>query len=627
MFIKLLDKNLANMIAAGEVVERPASAVKELCENSIDAGASIITVEIRSGGIKQIKVTDNGCGIHPEDVGNAFLRHATSKISKPEDLNSIYTLGFRGEALASIAAVAKVSLYTRTLEFETGMVCNANYGEIEDAEERPGFVGTSITVNDLFYNVPARMKFLKKDSTEAGYVEEVVRKMAIAHPEISFRFINDGTEKLFTPGDANLMNTLFTIYGKEVVSQLRPLEYTDGLISVSGVISNPVYTKKTRNMQTYYVNNRPIVSRMMMSAVAEATTGFIPQGAHPVLVLKLDIPADKIDINVHPAKLEVKFSEESKIYGAVYHAIKNAYQATAVMPQIKEPEKPDVVQAVPEMPEKTSEVDYISKMKEFQAINGDHVMVVKSKEETSEPDETEVSFVSAPRFGQTFENSSQVEFVPEDRGENIPKNFGEYVQLGLEHSSEIEYNIIGQLFKTYILVEKGNDLLLVDQHAAHEHILYAELAEKLEKREFFAQQLLSPQVITLQPSEKACVLENTEFFAEIGFEVQDFGTNDVCVSAVPADMDNEDIGKVVSEIAMGLTENKMDKRTAAAQRALYTVACRAAIKAGKNLGDKEKAVLVSKVLDENKTVTCPHGRPAVIAIEKSFIEKQFKRIK
>ncbi len=627
MFIKLLDKNLANMIAAGEVVERPSSAVKELCENSIDAGASIITVEIKCGGIKQIKVTDNGCGIHPEDVENAFLRHATSKISKPEDLNSIYTLGFRGEALASIAAVAKVSLYTRTLEFENGMVCNANYGEIEDAEEMPGFVGTCITVNDLFYNVPARMKFLKKDSTEAGYVEEVVRKIAIAHPEISFRFINDGTEKLFTPGDANLMNTLFTIYGKEVVSQLRPIEYTDGIISVSGVISNPVYTKKTRNMQTYYVNNRPIVSRMMMSAVAEATTGFIPQGMHPVLVLKLDIPADKIDINVHPAKLEVKFSEESKIYGTVYHAIKNAYQATAVMPQIKEPEKPVLPQNIPVVPEKAGEVDYLSRMKEFRAKTGDPTLVVKTKAEATEPDETESFDNVSSRFGQTFAESTQVEFVPEDRGETIPKNLGEYVQLGLEQNQEIEYNIIGQLFKTYILVEKGNNLLLVDQHAAHEHIVYAELAEKLEKQEFFAQQLLSPQVITLQPSEKACVLENTMFFEEIGFEIQDFGTNDICVSAVPADIESEDIGKVISEIASGLTENKMDKRTAAAQRALYTVACRAAIKAGKNLGDAEKKVLVSKVLDENKTVTCPHGRPAVIAIEKSFIEKQFKRIK
>ncbi len=627
MFIKLLDKNLANMIAAGEVVERPSSAVKELVENSIDAGASIITVEIKSGGIKQIKVTDNGCGIHPEDVGNAFLRHATSKISKPEDLNSIYTLGFRGEALASIAAVAKVSLYTRTLEFETGMVCNANYGEIEDAEEMPGFVGTCITVNDLFYNVPARMKFLKKDSTEAGYVEEVVRKMAIAHPEISLRFINDGVEKLFTPGDANLMNTLFTIYGKEVVSQLRPIEYTDGIVSVSGVISNPVYTKKTRNMQTYYVNNRPIVSRMMMSAVAEATTGFIPQGAHPVLVLKLDIPADKIDINVHPAKLEVKFSDESKIYGVVYHAIKSSYQAMAVMPQIKEPEKPQVVQTPPAAPEKPQDVDYLAKMKEFQAKNDDHMMLVKTKAEATDPDETEVSYEGVPRFGQTFEKSTQVEFVSEDRGETQRKKLGEYVQLGLEQNPEIEYNIIGQLFKTYILVEKGNNLLLVDQHAAHEHILYAELAEKLENREFFAQQMLSPQVITLQPSEKACVLENTSFFEEIGFEIQDFGTNDVCVSAVPADIESEDIGKVISEITSGLDENKMDKRTAAAKRALYTVACRAAIKAGKNLGEKEKAVLVSKVLDENKTVTCPHGRPAVIAIEKGFIEKQFKRIK
>ncbi|MBR2471138.1 MAG: hypothetical protein IKB55_00500, partial [Clostridia bacterium] len=422
-------------------------------------------------------------------------------------------------------------------------------------------------------------------------------------------------------------NTLFTIYGKEVISQLRPIEYTDGIVKVSGVISNPVYTKKTRNMQTYYVNNRPIVSRMMMSAVAEATTGFIPQGSHPVLVLKLDIPADKIDINVHPAKLEVKFSEESKIYGAVYHAIKNAYQATAVMPQIKEPEKPELPKNMPFVSEKTEEVDYLAKMKEFQANSADHMFVVKSKQEPTDPDETEVSFDTAPRFGQTFENAAQVEFVPEDRGIVQEKKLGEYVQLGLEQNKEIEYNIIGQLFKTYILVEKGNNLLLVDQHAAHEHILYAELADKLEKREFFAQQLLSPQVITLQPSEKACVLENTSFFAEIGFEIQDFGTNDICVSAVPADMESEDIGKVISEIASGLTENKMDKRTAAAQRALYTVACRAAIKAGKNLGDAEKKVLVSKVLDENKTVTCPHGRPAVIAIEKGFIEKQFKRIK
>ena len=641
MFIKLLDKNLANMIAAGEVVERPASAVKELIENSIDAGASLVTVEISGGGLKYIRVSDNGCGIHPEDVENAFMRHATSKISKPEDLSGIYTLGFRGEALASIAAVAEVSLYTRTAEFETGMTCSANYGVIENVTETPGFVGTELRVKNLFYNTPARLKFLKKDVTEAGYVEEVVKKTAIAHPEVSFRFISGGKEKIFTPGDGNLLNVVFAIYGKETTGQLLKVEAESESVKIEGFVSNPVFTRKTRSMQLFYVNHRPIVSRLAANALEEAFKGFIPINTHPICFLNISVPADVVDVNVHPSKLEVKFSDEQRIYRAVYYAVKNALNVK-IMPkvEVREEESPESTEAVPEKKvfefktadsgllnsaasfaaEKPKEYDF-SDM--YSGVRKNAPAYIKSEPAKSTP----MSFRSPPSSYSHHDEKKDTEIKEQEICQKNIKKTENYVQIGVELGDELGYNIIGQIFNTYILVERGDELIMIDQHAAHEHITYARLLESYKNKSIVSQTLLAPEVITLSAVEKALLFENEEFFANIGFETENFGGNDVIVRSIPENTDIADIGATVTEILESLKNGRLDAGTAAAENALHTVACRASIKAGKKLEAKETENLVKTLFSIEKTVTCPHGRPAWFAIDRQFIEKQFKRIK
>lgn len=592
MFIKLLDKNLSNMIAAGEVVERPASAVKEMCENSVDAGAGAVTVEISGGGLKMIKVTDNGCGIHPEDVTAAFMRHATSKISKPEDLEAIYTLGFRGEALASIAAVAQVELYTRTAEFDVGMTATADFGEIKNAVETPGFVGTSIKVSNLFYNTPARLKFLKRESTEAGYVEEVVRKTAIAHPEVSFKLISDGKEKLFTPGDANLKNTIFTLYGKEVLSQLGEISGSDEGIKISGFVSDITGARKTRSMQMFFVNNRPVVSRMMANAVEEACKGMIPNGMHPIAILKVNIPADLVDINVHPAKLEVKFSDEGKIYRAIYHAVKNSF-ATPQMPVIDVAEKVTLnpvsqtpVMQQPQVPYQRDNIPYIP------AGNREKFVPVYKK--TEKP---------------VFQQQPMVAF--EETGEKEIDN----------------YKIIGQIFDTYILIERGDEMLMIDQHAAHEHINYAKLKKQYDEGKVFAQQLLTPVTVSLSPVEKAVAIENIEIFLEMGFECEDFGGNNMIVRAVPETVNPSKIADVLTEIVSLLGSHKTDITPEKKIKMLETMSCRGSIKAGRKLSFAEMKNLADTLFEMEKTVNCPHGRPAIVALSKNFVEKQFCRVK
>lgn len=636
MFIKLLDKNLANMIAAGEVVERPASAVKELIENSIDAGASLVTVEISGGGLKYIRVSDNGCGIHPDDVENAFMRHATSKISKPEDLDGIYTLGFRGEALASIAAVAEVSLYTRTAEFENGMTCGANYGVIENVTETPGFVGTELRVKNLFYNTPARLKFLKKDVTEAGYVEEVVKKTALAHPEVSFRFISGGKEKIFTPGDGNLLNTVFAIYGKATADQLLKVDAESDAVNIEGFVGNPVYTKKTRTMQLFYVNRRPIVSRLAANALEEAFKGVIPINTHPVCFLNISVPPEVVDVNVHPSKLEVKFSDEQRIYRAVYYAVKNALNVK-IMPKLaeKEDSAPEPRYEKPVSDSGMSAAD-MNSAASFTLEKPTDISELYSEIPRNLPAYTRL--VANPQkppvrsfkeFGSSYSYTDTKTDIKAEKVENCQKNIiksENYVQIGVELGEKLGYNIIGQIFDTYILAEHGDELILIDQHAAHEHITYAKLIEGYRNKSIVSQTMLTPEVVTLSAVEKALLLENEDFFKNIGFEIENFGGNDIIVRSIPENTDIADIGTVITELLENLKNGRLDAGTAAAENALHTVACRASIKAGKKLDRREAENLVSALFAIDKTITCPHGRPAWFAIDKKFIEKQFKRI-
>lgn len=588
MFIKLLDKNLSNMIAAGEVVERPASAVKEMCENSIDAGAGVVTVEITGGGLKMIKVTDNGCGIHPEDVTAAFMRHATSKISKPEDLDAIYTLGFRGEALASIAAVAEVELYTRTAEFDVGMTATANFGEIENAVETPGFVGTSITVSNLFYNTPARLKFLKKETTEAGYVEEVVRKSALAHPEVSFRLIVDGKEKLFTPGDGILKNAVFTIYGRDTSSRFNEISGGDDSVKVSGLVSDITGARKTRSMQMFFVNNRPVVSSMMSAAVEEACKGMITVGMHPMAIVKIDLPPQAIDINVHPSKLEVKFSDESRIYRAVYWAVKNSF-------------------SVPQMPKVDVEEESVREVKPVVAENKPLESAVLKQEPVQ------------------YTSQQQIKFTPVYKKVERPVITHEE-QVKIESEELVNYRIIGQIFDTYIILQQGEDMLLVDQHAAHEHINFYKLKNQYENGSINIQQLITPVPVSLSPTMKAYATDNLQELLKLGFECDDFGDM-IMVRGVPETIDIEKIGEALDELIDTMMSHKTDLTSAEKEKMIATISCRTSIKAGKKLSVMEMESLVAQLFEIERTVNCPHGRPAFTAISKRFFEKQFFRVK
>ncbi|MBE7059367.1 MAG: DNA mismatch repair endonuclease MutL [Ruminococcaceae bacterium] len=636
MLVKVLSAQLANMIAAGEVVERPSSVAKELCENSIDAGATAVTVDITGGGLKKLTVTDNGCGLHPDDMETAFLRHATSKISSPSDLDSILTLGFRGEALASIAAVANVTMVSK-MDGADGKLVSVSGGKILRSEPIGCPVGTTVTVENLFFNTPARMKFLKKDYTEAGYIEEAVRKLSLAHPEISFRFVSDGKEKIFTPGDGNLKSAAYAIYGKEVSGALVPLDYTDEAYGakISGLIGNITLYKKNRSLQSFYVNNRCIVNRTLTLALEEAFKGMIPIGCFPAAILKVEISPSLVDVNVHPAKLEVKFFEENKIYSAVYWAVKNALSVKTV-PVIDVAEKPQESTAA--MPSYTKPLSgsfvgagSVKDSGGSREYNYKYAFGKPEKENVKIYEEITKADFSAPqkpleeKAEQKAENTSPL--LAEEskiRKETSTAADTEFVQTAMIDSGD-SYKIIGQLFNTYILIEEGENLVLIDQHAAHERLIYERLVTEQKNKKIVPQMLLSPETVRLSPTEFQTALENLDFFAEIGWELEEFGANTVAVRGVPYVISKEQVKDTLIEIIGNLRDGKQETRTAKEDRILYTIACRSAVKGHDKLTLPEIEELVRQVKNSEKTITCPHGRPVTTAVTKAFIEKMFKR--
>ncbi|MDP4119073.1 MAG: DNA mismatch repair endonuclease MutL [Bacillota bacterium] len=639
MLVKVLDTNLANMIAAGEVVERPSSVAKELCENSIDAGATSVTVEISGGGLRKLSVTDNGCGLHPDDMETAFLRHATSKISSPKDLDSIMTLGFRGEALASIAAVAKVTMFSKMEGGSFGKRVIMEGGHLIESGPAGCPVGTSLVVENLFFNTPARMKFLKKDYTEAGYVEEVVRKLALAHPEISFRFVSDGKEKVFTPGDGSLKSAAYAIYGKDVSGQLVPLEYSEGGIKITGLAGNMTLYRKNRGLQSLYVNNRCTVNRTMTAALEEGYKSMIPIGCFPVAIIKLDINPTLVDVNVHPAKLEVKFFEENKIYSAVYWAVKNAV-CVKVMPKIDaspgsdkpiisnsySPGKPNFAASINSVREEphgdTSKYEYKPTAAQQREV------VFQQKPHVFENCESfDSKFEKEKPAGASNKENDITDKVFEETPAGADKKIDniEFVQTAVFDTSE-SYKIIGQLFNTYILVEEGGNLVLIDQHAAHERLIYERLVREKAEKKIMPQMLLMPEIISLTPTEFTAAMENKPFFEEIGYEIEEFGDNDIAVRGIPYVITKEQIRDSVVEIIDNLRASKHGTETSRGERILYTIACKAAVKGHDKLTMAEMEALVKQVRESEKTITCPHGRPVRTAVTKTFIEKLFKRL-
>ncbi len=640
--IQVLDKHTAELIAAGEVVERPSSVIKELVENAIDAGATTITVEIREGGVTMMSITDNGSGIPHDEVPTAFLRHATSKIRTEADLDAIGTLGFRGEALASIAAVARVELITCTADQTAGTHYQLEGGEEVLYEEIGCPTGTTIVVRDIFYNVPARMKFLKKDVTEGNAVAATVDRLALSHPEISFRFIRDGREELLTPGDSKLYSCIYTVFGKDFATGLIPLEHTLNGVRVHGYISKPTHSRGNRTMQHFFINGRYVKSRTAMAALEQAYRGSIMGGKFPACVLNIELPAEVVDANVHPAKIEVRFVNEKPVFDGVYYGVKNALQsgdapkqsslpAKTVQPPKPQPVYPKaeqlhipmtrpasaIINQVVEAPEEPDTIPLPIPFKPAKPTYQEWVEIPKATFSESPAKPVNLP-VCAPHPVKATKPENPVITVEPEEIKPAQQPIPEPV---VEELPAVKY--IGEAFHTYILAEMGESVFVIDKHAAHERILYNELKKNAHAD---AQILLSP--VTLSPGREAAsvLLEHREELAEAGFEIEDFGGGALLVRTVPLMLCHEDVTSLLEEIATGLLAGNTDIRMNKLDWIYHSTACRAAIKGGDKSQPAELQRLAERVLLQEDIRYCPHGRPVCVELPRREWEKQFGRI-
>lgn len=618
--IKVLDSLIANMIAAGEVVERPSSAVKEFIENSIDAHATRISIEIADGGKTSIKVTDNGDGMEPEDAKKAFLRHATSKIRTKDDLSHIATMGFRGEALASIAAVSRIDLVTKREEDISGFHLVLESGKIVLEEEIGAPKGTAITVTELFYNTPARMKFLKKDATEAAVIRETVEKLILSKPFISFRLLKDGREQLFSAGDGNQLNNIATIYSKEVASNLTEVHYEANGIQINGFVGNENILRPNRKQQIFFVNDRCVRNKIFYSAVDEAAKEKATVGKYPFVLLNIGIDYEQVDVNVHPTKAEVKFTDERRIYGCICQAVSEAYQVKELVVAERE-DYEDKTFSQPSFETKTFSLQLPDREEKETPFQRESVVF---KEESDAPKTLHLTETSES-FLET-ETAEFKAFKPK-----IREDHRDFIQKVTEHKKEkdefkVEYRVVGQIFDTYIVIEKEKKMLLLDQHAAHERLNYDKIVENLKNRQTMSSLLLTPNTVKFSPAEYECALENLDFFKQCGFDIEDFGNNCVIVRAVPFHYEKENIQDILIELCDMLDSYKKEPIASKYERALYTMACKKSIKANKKLSVPEMEKLVEDVFTLQEKNTCPHGRPLFVTFEQYFIEKQFKRV-
>lgn len=599
--IKILDQNVSSKIAAGEVVERPVNVVKELVENSIDASATSITIEIKNGGTSQIRVTDNGIGIENEDAIVAFERHSTSKIRDEKDLNHISTLGFRGEALASICAVSQTELITKTKNSITGSMVEINGGQLIKHEEIGCPDGTTIVVNNLFFNTPARLKFLKKDSTEAGLISDLIERLSLTHPEISFKLINNGQTIIHTPGNGDTQSAILSIFGKDFSKAMIPIKFDLEDVKVSGFIGRPEISRSNRNYQCIFINRRFIKNKIISSALEAAYKTLLTVNKYPVCVLYIDLEPSMVDVNVHPAKLEVRFANEETIYNLINEAAANALKNSVLVPQVElksahipEREIDDVNELIDKNKNVFNEKQYIVREKEtpYISVASKQPEIKREKESTK----TEQVFIPISKSEQ-----SSIE---------IKKN----------------YNIIGQIFSTYIIIESDEKLLVIDQHAAHERIKYNELVLKYSQDVNLSQSLLSPIVVNLSFSEYKLFLENKELFDSFGYEIDEFGENSILLRSVPQLLGDNLAREFFIETIDMLKNKKIKNAIDLRDEIVFSMACKSAIKANRVLNEIEVKQLVDMVINMESSYTCPHGRPIIISISKYELEKMFKRV-
>ena len=652
--INILPKNIADLIAAGEVVERPSSVVKEFVENSIDAGAKKIVIEIKNGGKTYLRVTDDGCGIHRDDVKKAFISHATSKIVSAEDLDAISTLGFRGEALASVCAVSKVDLMTCTADDDVGTRYVIEGGEEILIDDVGSPVGTTIVVRDLFYNIPARLKFLKKDVQEGNYIASLLERIALSNPDVSFKFIRDGKSVFQTPGDGDLKSAIYSVFGKEFTSQLLPVEGESNGIKVRGFVTKPTAGRGSRSMQTFFVNKRYVKSVVFLSSLEAAYKNSIMVGKYPACVLFVEMPFETVDVNVHPAKTEVRFYDDKRVFDAVYYSVLSALNADVSRPQAsfntakifqQQPEKGEQIKLTEidnkanPVPEKKTEKAFI--IKEFgKPVTGEENIVKSPEKEEKTLDflkdeyyQPKVSIINIPKIDVVAEkvtvpvidtpvscDSSKV-IEKEERivEEKVPeKTVAEPTKVITP-----EYKYIGEAFNTYLIAEVENKMILIDKHAAHERMLF----EKFRKQGVGeSQMMLLPVTVTLSPDEYAAVTENIELLANAGYEIDDFGDRTVKLSACPPQLVEENLVEIITEIAGYLANNIRTVMPEKLDWIYHSMACRAAIKAGNFTSRYEAEKFVGTVLSNPDIRYCPHGRPVLIEMTRYELEKQFKRI-
>ena len=715
--IHVLDKHTAELIAAGEVVERPASVVKELLENSIDAGAAQVTVSIESGGVKLIEISDNGTGIEAEYISTAFIRHATSKIEKPDDLNSIHTLGFRGEALASIASVARVELTTRTEADEFATVYRIEGGEELSREPGARAVGTTIRVKDLFYNTPARMKFLKKDSSEGTFVADTIAHVALSHPEVSVKFIREGKLQYVTPGDGQLRSAAYAVLGREFSRDLIELKNQEGVYRITGLITPPKSCRASRSMQHFYINGRYVRNRTMMAGMEMAFKGTMMQGKFPGGILLLEMPADLVDVNVHPAKVEVRFARENDIFDVVYHAVKLALAQPGTGERLftfDADEKAENEKTIDKKIENDVKYDNFTGLSAIIPGQADPGTLPQQRREPAKTEERpalrpepvgKAAPTAAPRWQSGTQNApmldpfvtlhspetesprtaepfraaaseAQLDVEPELAGqenakihatqdhmaawdaapavqenksvpsapespdrpaeqkrtaaacpaEELPAEAAEPEQLNFDPTAgqPEPLHYVGEVFKTYILAERGDELCLIDKHAAHERQLYEKLAASYGNVP--GQLLLEPAAIDLSAEEKQALLDNIPLLENAGLEIADFGGNTVVLRAVPADVEPQNAESLLVEIANKLLKGGHDALNEHTEWVLHSISCRAAIKAGDKSSPQELLALAEKILSGEVPPFCPHGRPCVLKLTRKELEKQFGRI-
>ena len=653
--IKVLPKEIAELIAAGEVVERPASVIKELMENAIDAGSSSVTVEIKNGGITYIRVTDNGCGISREDIRNAFISHATSKISTRDDLYAIGTLGFRGEALASIAAVSNVEVLTRTTEEETGTRYCISAGEETLVDDAGCPLGTTIVVRDLFFNTPARMKFLKKDVSEANAVAGIVDKIALSNPDVSIRFIREGKSALFTSGSGDLKTAAYEIFGKDFADGLIEANYSFESVKISGLVSKPTKSRPNRNMQFFFVNGRLVKSGTASAALSEAYKNSIMVGKFPYCVLNITTAPGLVDVNVHPAKIEVRFANERTVFSAVYYAAKNALEHRDEAPKVTIPRTAQTELFEPVRP-KTEQMRLPEKQPDFwnrmssseyrsaqqpekptyqQPAAREDIITVASPDKKPETADSEPStiqhFLDAQRAKKEEsavieadirpELSAEAATLPDEKPEETARALDTAVD---EKPAELPVTVIGEAFKTYIIVQQGESIFLVDKHAAHERMLFNELVKNDSKRS--TQMLLTPITVTLSKEEYSSVLDNLDMLMQAGFAVEDFGYSVVIVRECPMEISADEVADVVAELAGYLVENRQKLISEKKEWLFSLMACKAAIKGGMYTTEYERELFIKRLFASPEIRYCPHGRPVMIEITRRELEKNFGRV-